>query len=237
MAVERARLSHAARQPDPHQGASRPSRTSSTRRSSPRPWAASSNTSSPASTPRGRLSCIVGCRPWARCSSPSSSSSSATAAELRAARLRASTRPRRRKITEALDKAGRRLRAAQQRHRDRRREGQGRRRALALAETGLPGNAQPGFELFDKQKLGASDFQQKVTYQRALEGEIARTIERRRRRRRRAGPARAARRRSSSRTRQQPATRGRAAVTATATASSPARCAASPRSSPRASRA
>jgi flagellar M-ring protein FliF len=33
-----------------------------------------------------------------------------------------------------------------------------------------------GFELFDKQKLGASDFQQQVTYQRALEGEIARTI-------------------------------------------------------------
>jgi flagellar M-ring protein FliF len=33
-----------------------------------------------------------------------------------------------------------------------------------------------GFELFDEQKLGASDFQQQVTYQRALEGEIARTI-------------------------------------------------------------
>jgi flagellar M-ring protein FliF len=33
-----------------------------------------------------------------------------------------------------------------------------------------------GFELFDEQKLGASEFQQKVTYQRALEGEIARTI-------------------------------------------------------------
>src|SRR3712207_2126022 len=29
----------------------------------------------------------------------------------------------------------------------------------------------------EKQKLGASDFQQKVTYQRALEGEIARTME------------------------------------------------------------
>lgn len=33
-----------------------------------------------------------------------------------------------------------------------------------------------GFELFDEQKLGASEFQQQVTYQRALEGEIARTI-------------------------------------------------------------
>src|SRR3954470_23864822 len=47
---------------------------------------------------------------------------------------------------------------------------------IALAEKGLPGRGQPGFELFDKQKLGASDFQQKVTYQRALEGQIASTI-------------------------------------------------------------
>jgi len=47
---------------------------------------------------------------------------------------------------------------------------------IALAEKGLPGKGQPGFELFDKQKLGASDFQQKVTYQRALEGQIASTI-------------------------------------------------------------
>ncbi len=48
---------------------------------------------------------------------------------------------------------------------------------VALASAGMPGNAQPGFELMEKQKLGASDFQQKVTYQRALEGEIARTVE------------------------------------------------------------
>src|ERR671933_447914 len=47
---------------------------------------------------------------------------------------------------------------------------------IALAEQGLPAKGQPGFELFDKQKLGASDFQQKVTYQRALEGQIASTI-------------------------------------------------------------
>src|ERR1700712_1323530 len=31
---------------------------------------------------------------------------------------------------------------------------------IALASKGLPNSAQPGFELFDKQKLGASDFQQ-----------------------------------------------------------------------------
>ena len=47
---------------------------------------------------------------------------------------------------------------------------------IALAEKGLPVTGQPGFELFDKQKLVASDFQQKVTYQRALEGQIASTI-------------------------------------------------------------
>src|SRR3954469_14834383 len=50
---------------------------------------------------------------------------------------------------------------------------------VALAGQGLAAGgegAQAGFELFDKQKLGASDFQNKVTYQRALEGEIARTI-------------------------------------------------------------
>jgi flagellar M-ring protein FliF len=48
--------------------------------------------------------------------------------------------------------------------------------AVAGAGVSLEGGAGQGFELFDNQKLGASDFQQKVTYQRALEGEIARTI-------------------------------------------------------------
>src|SRR3954466_5275500 len=47
---------------------------------------------------------------------------------------------------------------------------------IALAEKGPPGTGQPGLGLFDKQKLGASDFQQKVTCQRALEGQIASTI-------------------------------------------------------------
>jgi flagellar M-ring protein FliF len=50
---------------------------------------------------------------------------------------------------------------------------------IALASAGLGGGSasQPGFELFDKQKIGTSDFQQKVTYQRALEGQIAKTIQ------------------------------------------------------------
>lgn len=48
---------------------------------------------------------------------------------------------------------------------------------IAVAEQGMPDRGKPGFELFDKQKLGTSDFQQKVAYERALEGEIGRTIQ------------------------------------------------------------
>jgi flagellar M-ring protein FliF len=48
---------------------------------------------------------------------------------------------------------------------------------IALAGAGLPGTAQPGYELLDRQKLGTSNFQQQVNYQRALEGEIAKTVE------------------------------------------------------------
>src|SRR5919201_658433 len=48
---------------------------------------------------------------------------------------------------------------------------------VALAASGVPSNGQVGFSLFDKQKLGASNLQQQVTYQRALEGELAQTIE------------------------------------------------------------
>jgi flagellar M-ring protein FliF len=48
---------------------------------------------------------------------------------------------------------------------------------VALGTAGVAlGSAKPGFELFDKQKLGASKQQQDVNYQRALEGEIANTI-------------------------------------------------------------
>ena len=48
--------------------------------------------------------------------------------------------------------------------------------ALAGQGVSVTAGAGEGFELFDEQKLGASEFQQQVTYQRALEGEIARTI-------------------------------------------------------------
>jgi flagellar M-ring protein FliF len=50
--------------------------------------------------------------------------------------------------------------------------------ALAGAGVAVSGSgSQPGYELLDKTKLGSSQFQQQVTYQRALEGEIARTID------------------------------------------------------------
>ncbi len=47
----------------------------------------------------------------------------------------------------------------------------------SLAEAGVSGQTlPPGYELFDEQGLGATDFQQRVDYQRALEGELARTL-------------------------------------------------------------
>ncbi len=50
---------------------------------------------------------------------------------------------------------------------------------IALASQGVEasgGGAQPGYELLDESKLGASQFQQQVTYQRALEGEVAKSL-------------------------------------------------------------
>ncbi|HVP13958.1 MAG TPA: flagellar basal-body MS-ring/collar protein FliF [Terriglobales bacterium] len=47
---------------------------------------------------------------------------------------------------------------------------------VTLAKDGLPRNGRPGLELFDKPAWGMTDFTQRVTYQRALEGELARTI-------------------------------------------------------------
>jgi flagellar M-ring protein FliF len=48
---------------------------------------------------------------------------------------------------------------------------------IALATGGLLGSQQPGFSLFDKSQLGASNFQQQITYQRALEGQLDQTIQ------------------------------------------------------------
>ena len=81
------------------------------------------------------------------------------------------------KITEALDKKGVKYEVRNNGTAIAVQKSQVGEAKIALASAGLPGHVQPGFELMEKQKLGASDFQQKVTYQRALEGEIARTVE------------------------------------------------------------
>jgi flagellar M-ring protein FliF len=47
---------------------------------------------------------------------------------------------------------------------------------LALAAEGLPKGGGVGFEVFDRSNLGATDFVQKLNYQRALQGELSRTI-------------------------------------------------------------
>ncbi|MEY4504087.1 MAG: hypothetical protein RL154_380, partial [Pseudomonadota bacterium] len=48
---------------------------------------------------------------------------------------------------------------------------------IAIASQGIPKNSRVGFELFDKQEFGATDFDQKVKYTRALEGELSKTVE------------------------------------------------------------
>ncbi|OWT79979.1 MULTISPECIES: flagellar basal-body MS-ring/collar protein FliF [unclassified Achromobacter] len=48
---------------------------------------------------------------------------------------------------------------------------------LQLAAQGLPRGGSVGFELLDQNKFGASQFTEQINYQRALEGELARSIE------------------------------------------------------------
>lgn len=48
---------------------------------------------------------------------------------------------------------------------------------LRLAADGLPKGGLAGFELMDGQKLGISQFNEQVNYQRALEGELSRTVQ------------------------------------------------------------
>ncbi len=47
---------------------------------------------------------------------------------------------------------------------------------LALAAEGLPRGGGVGFEIFDEQRFGESEFAEQVKYHRALEGELSRTI-------------------------------------------------------------
>lgn len=48
---------------------------------------------------------------------------------------------------------------------------------MRVASRGLPSGHSPGFEIFDQGTFGVTDFVQKVNYHRALQGELARTIE------------------------------------------------------------
>jgi flagellar M-ring protein FliF len=47
---------------------------------------------------------------------------------------------------------------------------------LTMANNGLPRGGGVGFELFDKTNFGATDFSQHLNYQRALQGELMRTV-------------------------------------------------------------
>ncbi|HIE26413.1 TPA: flagellar M-ring protein FliF [Candidatus Poribacteria bacterium] len=47
---------------------------------------------------------------------------------------------------------------------------------LLLASQGLPRKKSKGYGLFDEQKLGATEFEQQINYQRALQNELARSI-------------------------------------------------------------
>ena len=48
---------------------------------------------------------------------------------------------------------------------------------LKLASAGLPKGGAVGFELMDQERFGISQFSEQINYQRALEGELSRTIE------------------------------------------------------------
>src|SRR5690349_13324421 len=48
---------------------------------------------------------------------------------------------------------------------------------LEIAAEGMPRSGRMGFELFDKLNWGQTEFDEKVNYQRALEGELERTIQ------------------------------------------------------------
>lgn len=47
---------------------------------------------------------------------------------------------------------------------------------LTLASEGLPQGGGVGFEIFDRKNFGMTEFVQKINYQRALQGELSRTI-------------------------------------------------------------
>lgn len=48
---------------------------------------------------------------------------------------------------------------------------------IALSSNGIPKNSKVGYEIFNEQSFGMTEFEQKVKLTRALEGELSRTIE------------------------------------------------------------
>jgi len=48
---------------------------------------------------------------------------------------------------------------------------------MRLASEGLPRSGNIGYEIFDKKEIGVSEFVQSVNFQRALEGELSRTVQ------------------------------------------------------------
>ena len=48
---------------------------------------------------------------------------------------------------------------------------------LTMSAAGLPNSSQTGYSLLDKEGVTTSDFQQQVDFQRAIEGELAKTIQ------------------------------------------------------------
>ncbi|MFP3936905.1 MAG: flagellar basal-body MS-ring/collar protein FliF [Phycisphaerae bacterium] len=48
---------------------------------------------------------------------------------------------------------------------------------LKMASAGLPEGSHTGYQILDKEKIGASPFSRRVNYTRAIEGELAKTIE------------------------------------------------------------
>src|SRR5277367_6904147 len=48
---------------------------------------------------------------------------------------------------------------------------------MEIASDGMPHSGRMGFELFDKMNWGQTEFDEKVNYQRALEGELERSIQ------------------------------------------------------------
>jgi len=71
------------------------------------------------------------------------------------------------KVTYQLDEGGRTIRVDAARVDELR---------MQLAAEGLPASGRIGFELFDRTMFGATELTERVNFQRALEGELARTI-------------------------------------------------------------